>query len=126
MPEKNKVVAGGMPVMMGTRNVAPNMATTCCIPTPMVMGQVSRSPGATTSPGRTDLPLPCSFHLVPGKLMAWAFQGDARCWAWDLSEQQYRSRDEVRPPAVCWISRLQMGHAGKRKLLPPVVAMESR
>ena len=45
MPEKNSVVAGGMPVMIGTRKVAPNMATTCCIPTPMVSGQLRRSSG---------------------------------------------------------------------------------
>ena len=77
MPEKNRVVAGGMPVMIGTRKVAPNMATTCCIPIPTVRGQVSRSSGLTTSPGRTDLPLPWSFHLVPSMLMPGAFQ---RMW----------------------------------------------
>ena len=70
MPEKSRVVAGGMPVMMGTRNVAPNMATTCCMPMPMVRGHASRSSGATTWPGRMDLPLPWSFHLMPSMLMA--------------------------------------------------------
>jgi hypothetical protein len=29
MPEKNKVVVGGNPVMMGTRKVAPNIAAIC-------------------------------------------------------------------------------------------------
>jgi hypothetical protein len=77
MPEKNKVVAGGIPVMMGTRKVAPNIATTCCMPTPMVSGQASRSSGATTWPGLMDLPVPCSFHLIPSMLMVGAFQGGA-------------------------------------------------
>ena len=75
MPEKNRVVAGGMPVMIGTRNVAPNMATTCCIP--IADGQRPGEPlvrGLTTSPGRTDLPLPWSFHLVPSMLIAGAFR----------------------------------------------------
>ncbi len=70
MPEKNSVVAGGIPVMIGTRKVAPNMATTCCIPTPMVSGQLRRSSGLTTSPGRMDLPLPWSFHLELSMLIA--------------------------------------------------------
>ena len=60
--EKNSVVAGEKPVRSGTRNVAPNMATTCCIPIPMVRGQVRRSSGSTTSPGRTVFPLPCNRH----------------------------------------------------------------
>lgn len=47
-PENNSVVAGGKPVSTGTRNVAPNMATTCCVPRPMVRGQLRRSFGATT------------------------------------------------------------------------------
>ncbi|CPU66927.1 Uncharacterised protein [Mycobacteroides abscessus] len=56
--EKNSVVAGEKPVRSGTRNVAPNMATTCCIPIPMVRGQVRRS-----SPGRRRPPVgPSSRH----------------------------------------------------------------
>src|SRR4051812_17609047 len=47
-PENNSVVAGGNPVSTGTRNVAPNIATTCWAPMPMVRGQLSRSSGATT------------------------------------------------------------------------------
>src|SRR6478735_3243297 len=79
MPEKNSVVAGGIPVMMGTRKVAPNMATTCCMPTPMVRGHASRSSGATTWPGLMVLPVPCSFHLIPSMLMGRnAFQGVPR------------------------------------------------
>ncbi|GEB63190.1 hypothetical protein SAT01_06380 [Sinomonas atrocyanea] len=35
----------------------------------MVIGHASRSPGATTSPGRTERPSPWSFHLVPSMLM---------------------------------------------------------
>ena len=56
--EKNRVVAGGNPVMSGTRKVAPNIATTCWAPIPIVRGHVSRSPGATTWPGGRDLPSP--------------------------------------------------------------------
>src|SRR5688500_7385484 len=51
MPEKKMVVAGGKPVRTGTRNVAPNIASTCWPPTPIVAGQDSRSSGATTSSG---------------------------------------------------------------------------
>lgn len=40
--EKNSVVAGGNPVSRGTRNVAPNMATTCWAPIPIVRGQLRR------------------------------------------------------------------------------------
>ncbi|WP_418608495.1 hypothetical protein [Georgenia sp. SUBG003] len=61
--EKNSVVAGGNPVSSGTRKVAPNMATTCWAPMPMVAGQLSRSCGATTSPGRRCLPSPWTVHL---------------------------------------------------------------
>ncbi len=64
--EKNSVVAGENPVISGTMNVEPNMATTCCMPMPMVRGQLSRSSGATTSPGATCLPSPC---LVQPRLM---------------------------------------------------------
>ena len=49
-PENSSVVAGGKPVSTGTKNVAPNIATTCWAPSPMVRGQLSRSPGATTKP----------------------------------------------------------------------------
>ena len=48
MPENSRVVAGGKPVSTGTRNVAPNIATTCWAPMPMVRAQLSRSSGATT------------------------------------------------------------------------------
>jgi hypothetical protein len=58
MPEKNSVVVGGKPVMIGTKNVAPNIAAMCCMPIPIVLGQVSRSSIETTSPGAMDLPLP--------------------------------------------------------------------
>src|SRR5690625_4192251 len=64
MAEKKRVVAGGNPVMSGTRKVAPNIATTCCAPIPMVRGQLSRSPGATTSPGPTRTPSPCTVQIA--------------------------------------------------------------
>jgi hypothetical protein len=62
IPEKNRVVVGGKPVMIGTKKVAPNIAAMCCRPTPMVRGQVRRSSVDTTAPALTDLPFPWSFH----------------------------------------------------------------
>ncbi len=56
IPEKNKVVVGDMPVRIGTKKVAPNMAAICCKPIPIVRGQLRRSSGATTSPEV------CTFH----------------------------------------------------------------
>src|SRR6187200_278392 len=55
-PENSSVVAGGKPVSTGTRKVAPNIATTCWAPMPMVRAQLSRSWGATTksSSGRAS------------------------------------------------------------------------
>ena len=50
-PEKKSVVVGGNPVMIGTRNVAPNIATTCCPPKAMVRGHESRSSGRTIASG---------------------------------------------------------------------------
>ncbi|BDO40800.1 hypothetical protein CELD12_02900 [Cellulomonas sp. NTE-D12] len=61
--EKNRVVCGEKPVSSGTRKVAPNIATTCCRPIPVVRGQLSRSPGDTTAPGAIVRPSPCSFQL---------------------------------------------------------------
>ena len=40
IPENSSVVAGGNPVSTGTRKVAPNIATTCWAPMPMVRGPV--------------------------------------------------------------------------------------
>jgi hypothetical protein len=62
MPEKRRVVETGNPVSTGTRNVAPNMAMTCCAPIAIVAGQFSRSSGLTTVPGSTVRPLPCRVH----------------------------------------------------------------
>ena len=58
IPEKNRVVVGGNPVIIGTKNVAPNMATICCNPIPMVLGQVNLSSVETTSPGAIFFPSP--------------------------------------------------------------------
>lgn len=68
MPEKNSVAVTGNPVIVGTRNVAPNIATTCWAPSPMVRGHVSRSPGRTISPSRMVLPSWWSvqFRAMPG------------------------------------------------------------
>ena len=63
MAVKNRVVDGSKPVRIGTRNVAPNMAMTCCAPISAVRGQVSLSSGSTTSPGFSVLPSPWSFHV---------------------------------------------------------------
>ena len=67
-PEKNRVVAGGKPVRIGTRKVAPNIATTCCAPMPMVIGQARRSLGATTEPGFTVRPSPWIDQSKPRSL----------------------------------------------------------
>src|SRR6478735_3954826 len=82
MPENSSVVAGGKPVSTGTRNVAPNIATTCCAPRPTVRNQSSRSSGATTK-WSSDRALTC-FHvrwitmsILPGLAQ---FRGYQRDW----------------------------------------------
>ena len=60
---KNRVVDGGKPVSRGTRNVAPNIATTCWAPMPIVRGHERRSPGRTTSPGWMEVPSPWVRHV---------------------------------------------------------------
>src|SRR5665647_444953 len=62
--EKNSVVEAGNPVIAGTRIVAPNIATTCCMPIPTVRGQLNRSSGLTTAPGRIRRPSPCTRHPI--------------------------------------------------------------
>lgn len=62
---KNRVVDGGKPVSSGTRNVAPNIATTCWAPMPIVRGHVIRSSGRTISPGRIVFPSPWMRHGHP-------------------------------------------------------------
>src|SRR6476620_10815685 len=62
-PEKNRAVEVGNPMITGTMNVAPNMATTCCSPMPTVIGADSLSSGATTVPGEMLRPSPCSFQV---------------------------------------------------------------
>jgi hypothetical protein len=58
IPEKKRVVVGEKPVMIGTRNVAPNIAAICCRPTPIVRGQVSLSSVETTPPAEMLFPFP--------------------------------------------------------------------
>ena len=53
---------GSRPMTSGNTNVAPNIATTCWAPNPIVRGQESRSSGLTTSPGASLRPSPCTFH----------------------------------------------------------------
>ena len=65
IPENNSVVVTGKPVMVGTSSVAPNIAMTCCIPIPMVRGQLSRSSGATTAPSAIRLPSPWTVQPIP-------------------------------------------------------------
>ena len=48
---------GSRPIATGNRNVAPNMATTCWAPNPMVRGQDSRSSGRTTGRSRRWRPV---------------------------------------------------------------------
>lgn len=63
MAVKNRVVDGSKPVRIGTRNVAPNMAMTCCAPISAVRGQVSLSSGLDDLAGLQRLPSPWSFHV---------------------------------------------------------------
>ncbi len=65
-PENSSVVDTGKPVMIGTRNVAPNIATMCCAPIAKVAGQFRRSSGLTTAPGATVWPSPWIFHTGMG------------------------------------------------------------
>jgi hypothetical protein len=58
IPEKKSVVVGEKPVMIGTRNVAPNIAAICCRPTPIVRGQVSLSSVETTPSAEMLFPFP--------------------------------------------------------------------
>src|SRR6476646_2916373 len=53
---------GFSPMMIGKTNVAPNIATTCCAPTPTVFGQDSRSSGFTGVPRGRGLSIPTGFQ----------------------------------------------------------------
>jgi hypothetical protein len=53
---------GSRPMMIGNTNVAPNIATTCCAPTPIVLGQDSRSSGLTGVPSGRGLSIPTGFQ----------------------------------------------------------------
>src|SRR5688500_11732829 len=50
------------PMMIGNTKVAPNMATTCWAPRPVVLPQDRRSSGATAAPGGGVLPPYTTFH----------------------------------------------------------------
>ena len=54
---------GLRPMRTGKTKVAPNMATTCWAPSPMVRPHPSLSSGATTSPG-SSTPRLCSFQIM--------------------------------------------------------------
>jgi hypothetical protein len=47
---------GLRPMTAGKTNVAPNIATTCWAPRPVIRSADSRSPGRTTAPGGGVLP----------------------------------------------------------------------
>ncbi len=51
MPENMIARLGSRPMTIGKTNVAPNIATTCWAPSPVVRAQVRRWFGATASPG---------------------------------------------------------------------------
>ena len=51
IPDMKIARFGSRPMMIGKTNVAPNIATTCWAPMPIVLCQGSRSSGLTTSPG---------------------------------------------------------------------------
>src|SRR5690625_6126862 len=70
-PLNSSVVEGGNPVSSGTRKVAPNIATTCWAPIPIVKGQVRRSSGLTMASGAMVRPSPCRVQRnmgLPGDL----------------------------------------------------------
>ena len=50
-PENRIARLGSSPITSGNTNVAPNMATTCWAPSPVVLPQLSRWSGATATPG---------------------------------------------------------------------------
>lgn len=51
IPENIRARLGSRPIMTGKTNVPPNIATTCCAPTPAVFGQLRRSSVMTATPG---------------------------------------------------------------------------
>ncbi len=51
IPENMMARLGSRPITRGKTNVAPNIATTCWAPSPIVLPHGSRSSGATGSPG---------------------------------------------------------------------------
>ena len=81
-PEKNRAVEVGNPMITGTMNVAPNMATTCCRPMPTVIGTDSRSSGATTVPGLMLRPSPCSFQVNMSLIVTMFPPPRSPCTAW--------------------------------------------
>jgi hypothetical protein len=50
-PEVSTARFGLSPITAGKTKVAPNIATTCCAPSPAIRSEDSRSPGRTTAPG---------------------------------------------------------------------------
>src|SRR6476469_638755 len=55
---------GSRHMISGNTKVAPNIATTCWAPTPIVLGHDRRSSGRTTAPSGSGLPSPTSFHPI--------------------------------------------------------------
>ena len=79
---------GSSPMMIGNTNVAPNIATTCWAPSPIVLGQDSRSSGLTTSPGRQR-------SAVTEELPT---EGHAPSWGSVPRDGPYRCRTPPRAP----------------------------
>ncbi|CAM5668941.1 hypothetical protein SANTM175S_05661 [Streptomyces antimycoticus] len=61
---------GSSPISTGATKLAPNMATTCCAPSPAVLGHDSRSSGLTTAPGAGVRPSPCRVQRTPRPMTA--------------------------------------------------------
>src|SRR4051794_33087044 len=114
-PEKSRVVEGGNPVSSGTRKVAPNIATTCWAPMPMVRGQLSRSCGDTTEPGTMVLPSPWMFQWnaddFPGMLMGASQHGGGRLASGASPFVAPRSRENPTSnmSPACYAARLHTG-----------------
>src|SRR5258708_40246345 len=85
-PLINMASCGLRPMTRGNTNVAPNIATTCCAPSPTVRGQDRRSSGRTTAPGggvlppyATRQPTPALFGIDVRPFLSWLRCHEVRC-----------------------------------------------
>jgi hypothetical protein len=91
MPLIMMASCGLSPITMGKTNVAPNIATTCCAPRPIVRGQESLSSGRTTAPGGGVCPPWTTFQLK--RAMTDAALPVTGCQRWDAPRMMLPARD---------------------------------